>query len=107
MLSTLFDDARPLGIDDERSVVRIGFPGSAKFNKKKAESSTNIERMSEAFAAVVGERLRPVYEVVADDGAAAQEKQPAVDEEELVEMIKDNFDASEVVPDDTRESEAG
>ncbi len=28
-------------------------------------------------------------------------------EDDLVEMIKDNFDASEVPPDDARESEAG
>ena len=38
MLSTLFDEARPIGIDEERSMLRIGFPSSAKFNKKKAES---------------------------------------------------------------------
>ena len=40
MLSTLFDEARPLAIDEERSMLRIGFPSSAKFNKKKAEAST-------------------------------------------------------------------
>ena len=38
MLSTLFDEARPLAIEQERSMLRIGFPDSAKFNKKKAES---------------------------------------------------------------------
>jgi hypothetical protein len=29
-----------------------------------------------------------------------------VTEEDLIDLIKDNFDASEVVPDDARESEA-
>jgi hypothetical protein len=64
--------------------------------------------MSEAIAAVTGARLRPVYELIEEDVPAAEGEQAAeVDEDELIEMIKDNFDASEVVPDDTRESEAG
>ena len=29
-------------------MLRIGFPSSAKFNKKKAEASANVERMTEA-----------------------------------------------------------
>ena len=64
MLSTLFDEARPLEIEQERSMLRIGFPGSAKFNKKKAESSVNVERMTEAITLIVGTRLRPVYELI-------------------------------------------
>jgi DNA polymerase-3 subunit gamma/tau len=107
MLSTLFEGARPLGIDEERSVVRIGFPASAKFNKRKAEAATNIDRMTEAITAVVGQPLRPAYELIEDDvSAPGGEGGAAIDEEELIEMIKDNFDASEI-PEDARESEAG
>jgi DNA polymerase-3 subunit gamma/tau len=96
MLSTLFDEARPIGIEEERSVVRIGFPSSAKFNKKKAESSANIERMSEAIGTVVGARLRPVYEVIEDDGPAPAPEVPAeLSEEEKINLIKDSFDATE------------
>jgi DNA polymerase-3 subunit gamma/tau len=108
MLSTLFDEARPLGIDEERSMVRIGFPGSAKFNKKKAEASANVERMTEAIGVVVGTRMRPAYELIEEDvPAAAPEESTEMTEEEMVDLIKDNFDASEVVSDDARESEAG
>jgi DNA polymerase III subunit gamma/tau len=108
MLSTLFDEARPLGIDEERSVLRIGFPASATFNKKKAESSTNVERMSEALGAVAGQRLRPVYELLDDPGESAQPEGSAeLSDEELVDLVKDSFDASEVVPDDARESGTG
>jgi DNA polymerase-3 subunit gamma/tau len=108
MLSTLFDGARPLAIDAERSVLRIGFPTSAKFNKKKAESAANIDRMTEAITAIVGQRLRPAYELIEEDAPAAEGKgAAAIDEEELIEIIKDNFDASEVSPDNARESEAG
>ena len=59
MLSTLFDEARPLGVDEERSVLRIGFPGSAKFNKKKAEAPANVERMTDAIGAIVGDPNAP------------------------------------------------
>ncbi len=108
MLSTLFDGARPLGIDEERSVVRIGFPSSAKFNKKKAEASANVERMTEAITAVVGRRLRPVYELIeSDEEDEAPAASAEMTEDEMIDLLKDNFDASEVVPDDARESEAG
>jgi DNA polymerase III subunit gamma/tau len=108
MLSTLFGGARPLAIDDQRSLLRIGFPSSAKFNKRKAEAPANMERMTEAVTAIVGVRLRPAYELIEDDGPA-EGAEPAAEmsEEDLVELIKDKFDASEVVPGDTRESEAG
>ena len=87
-------------------MLRIGFPASAKFNKRKAEASANIERMTEAIAAVVGQRLRPAYELIEDEADAPQPS-ATMDEEELIDLIKDNFDASEVVPEDARESEAG
>jgi DNA polymerase III subunit gamma/tau len=108
MLSTLFDEARPLGIDEERSVLRIGFPPSAKFNKKKAESKANVERMTEALASIAGQRLRPTYELIDAQGeGTAPEKSTEISEDELVDLVKDSFDASEVVPDEARESGAG
>src|SRR3954454_24422763 len=108
MLSTLFDEARPLAIDEERSVLRIGFPGSAKFNKKKAESSASIERMTQAIGVIVGTKLRPVYELSEDDSPAEAPEEPEkLSEDDMIDLIKDNFDATEVVPDDARESEAG
>jgi DNA polymerase-3 subunit gamma/tau len=105
MLSTLFDEARPLGIDEERSVLRIGFPASAKFNKKKAESSANVERMTEAIASIAGPRLRPTYELIdGQNDDAALEESAEMSEEELIDLVKDSFDANEVVPGDARES---
>jgi DNA polymerase-3 subunit gamma/tau len=107
MLSTLFDDAKPLGIDEERSVLRIGFPESAKFQKKKAESPANVERMTEAVGSIAGKRLRPVYALIENDETTAPEESAEMSEDDLIEAVKDNFDATEVVADDNRESEAG
>ena len=113
MLSTLFDEAKPLGIDEERSVLRIGFPPSAKFNKKKAESKANVERMTEALASIAGHRLRPAYELIDGQGeGAAPEESAEISEDELVDLVKDSFDAnevvpSEIIPDDARERGTG
>ena len=53
--------------------------------------------------------MRPAYELIEDDGdTEAPEKPPELSEDEKIDLIKDNFDATEVVPDDeARESEAG
>ena len=90
-------------------MLRIGFPSSAKFNKKKAESSANVERMTEAIGLVVGTRMRPAYELIEnEEPIEASEETSEMSEEEKIDLIKDNFDATEVVPDDdARESEAG
>ena len=108
MLSTLFDGAKPLGIDEEKAVVRVGFPASAKFNKRKAEAPVNVERMSEAIEATAGVRLRPVYELSEEEEEAPDVEAPSeMTEEDLIDMIKDKFDADEVTTDEARESEAG
>jgi hypothetical protein len=107
MLSTLFDEAKPIGIDEERSVLHIGFPDSAKFQKKKAESSANVERMTDAIASIAGQRLRPVYELMEDSGDGNPEKPAEMSEDELVEMVKESFDADEVAPDAAQERGTG
>jgi DNA polymerase-3 subunit gamma/tau len=108
MLSTLFEGARPLAIDEERSLLRIAFPPSAKFNKRKAEAPANIELMTEAIGATVGVRLRPAYEL-SEQGAEEEVSDASgeMNDEDLIDLIKDKFDASEVAPGDSQESEAG
>ena len=113
MLSSLFDGSRPLAVDTERSVLKVGFPASAKFNKRKAEAQANVERIAESVKAIVGERLRPVYELIEVDEAevaAAPNGANAMAEEEIIELIKTKFDAQEVADEaepEARESEAG
>ncbi len=112
MLASLFDGARPLGVDEERSLLRIGFPAPAKFNKRKAEAEANVERMAEALEAIVGARLKPVYELIDGEPEGEEgEGATAMAEEEIIELLKSKFDASEVVAeeddDETRKSEAG
>jgi hypothetical protein len=100
MLSTLFDGARPLAVDPERSILRVGFPASARFNKRKAEAKANVERIAESVKAIIGARLRPVYELIDGEAepAASPNGEPKLAEEEVIELIKAKFDAREVEP---------
>jgi len=106
MLSTLFEGARPLAVDAEKAVLKVGFPASATFNKRKAEAKANVERFADSFRAIVGERLRPVYELLDSDPEPKANGNGGgeIADEELIELIKTKFDASEITPDDARET---
>jgi DNA polymerase-3 subunit gamma/tau len=94
MLSALFEGARPVAVDHEESVLRIGFPASATFNKRKVEAADQRERFAEAVQAIVGEPLRPVYVLIdGEEGSAGGQE---IDEEELLRRLKSEFDAEEV-----------
>jgi DNA polymerase-3 subunit gamma/tau len=105
MLSTLFDGARPLGVDEERARLRIGFPASAKFNKRKAEVPSNVELIAESLQAIVGTRLKPTYELIEGEPSGPREGEgaTAMAEEEIIELLKAKFDASEMVGDEPQE----
>jgi DNA polymerase III subunit gamma/tau len=93
VLSRALEAARPIAVDAEQAVLKLGFPPSAAFNKRKAEAQDARDRFGEALRATVGERLRPVY-VLLDrepDPTAA-----ALSDEELIARLKAEFDAEEV-----------
>ena len=86
-----------MGVDREESTLTVGFPASSTFNKRKAEAPDKRELVAAALEAVAGERLRPVYVVL--DGEAAPEGpggEGQIDEDELLERLKSEFDAEEV-----------
>jgi DNA polymerase III subunit gamma/tau len=97
LLSAVFQAARPISVDAERSVLEVGFPASAAFHKRKAEAQENRDRLAESVRTIAGESLRPVYVVLDGDedrenpnGAEAE-----LSEDELVERLKAEFDAEE------------
>jgi DNA polymerase-3 subunit gamma/tau len=102
-LAAFFEQARPVGFDDAGSVVEIAFPAGATFNKRKAEAPDQRERVAEALKAVTGETLTPTYVILeAEEPAPAPApeapapKDDELDEEELLERLKSEFDAEEV-----------
>ena len=100
LLSAVYEAARPLAVDVEESVLRIGFPPSAAFNKRKAEARGNQERFAEAVRTIVGERLRPVY-VLLDEEALATSENIELTDDELIEQLKSTFDAEEILEEES------
>ena len=97
MLSALYEGTRPVGLEGDGSVVRVGFPASATFNKRKAEAADQRERFTEALKTIAGQTLKPVYVLVdGDSEPLAGVEKVEVDEEALLERLKSEFNAEEV-----------
>jgi DNA polymerase-3 subunit gamma/tau len=99
-LAAFFEEARPAGVDAAGGVVEISFPAGATFNKRKAETSENREKVAEALQGVVGQALKPTYVLLEGEAPAAPApaagEREGIDEEELLERLKSEFDAEEV-----------
>ena len=102
LLGQILSSARPVAVDVGEGTVEVGFPASAAFNKRKAEAKEARERVADAVRTIVGERLRPTY-VLLDDDAPATPAEGGLSEDELIELMRTEFDAEEYVP----EPEAG
>jgi DNA polymerase III subunit gamma/tau len=96
VLSHVLEAARPVAVDIEHAVLEVGFPSSAAFNKRKAEAAEARDRFAEAVRTVVGERLRPVYVLLDGEDSGGPSSAQELDEEELVELLRDEFGAEEV-----------
>jgi DNA polymerase III subunit gamma/tau len=103
-LAAFFEEARPVGFDPTGGVVEISFPAGATFNKRKAEAPEQRERVAEALQTVTGQGLKPAYVLLdgetpapeAEAEASTAGKDEGIDEEELLERLKSEFDAEEV-----------
>ena len=79
-----------------------------RFGALLRQADNRWERIAESVKAIVGERLRPVYELIEveeDEPAAADTA--GMGEEEIIELIKRKFDASEVADDGEPEARSG
>jgi hypothetical protein len=108
LLAAAIGDARPVAVDSDRSVVELGFPSSAAFNRRTAEVKENRDRVVEALRSVLGTTLRPVYVTLDSrpEPAADGEAPEIPGEDDLLERFVSEFDA-EVLMDDEPRSETG
>ncbi len=97
LLSHVLAAARPVAVNAAEGVVEVGFPPSAAFNKRKAEGAEACDRCAEAVLTVVGERLRPVFVQLESEVEPAAPDEPGLSEEELIELVRSEFDAEEYV----------
>jgi hypothetical protein len=96
-LAGALEGARPVRFGEEGG-LEVGFPPDMTFLKKNADSSEKRDTVAAAFAAVTGTGLRPSY-VVLEAEAPPDTPAPGsgeIDEEELLERLKSEFDAEEV-----------
>jgi len=99
LMSTVYAAARPLAVDAEAAVLKVGFPPSAAFNKRKAEAQANRESFADAVKTIVGERLRPVYVLLDGEHEEEAEGNGGMSEDEMIERIRSEFDAEFVEAD--------
>jgi DNA polymerase-3 subunit gamma/tau len=95
-LASALEGARPVSFGERG--LEVGFPPDMTFLKKKAEGADRRDTVAAAFAAVTGTGLRPTY-VLLDGEAPPDTPAPGsdqVNEEELLERLKSEFDAEEV-----------
>jgi DNA polymerase-3 subunit gamma/tau len=105
MLAGALEAARPVAVD-ERGLT-LAFPSGASFLKRKAEQDDYRRAAAEALRAVTGQRLALRYElrdVKADDEAPNSE---VLSGEELVRRFLEEFDAEEILEDDSHQGEDG
>jgi DNA polymerase-3 subunit gamma/tau len=106
LLSHVLEAARPVAINVEEGVLKVGFPASAAFNKRKAEAADARDRFADAAWTILGERLKPVYVLLDTDEETGGAESSELSEEELIERLKSEFDAAEVADDDEPDSPA-
>jgi DNA polymerase-3 subunit gamma/tau len=104
LLSSLLEVARPVAVDAEDAVVKVGFPPANAFNKRKAEAAEARDRFADAVKTIAGERLRPVFVLLEGDDAAEPDG-PSLSDDEVFETFKAEFDAEEVEPEPKPEQE--
>jgi DNA polymerase-3 subunit gamma/tau len=95
-LAGALEGARPVSFGE--GGLEVGFPPDMTFLKRNADSPDKRDTVAAAFAAVTGVGLRPTY-VLLDGEAPPDTPAPGseeVDEEELLERLKSEFDAEEV-----------
>jgi DNA polymerase III subunit gamma/tau len=95
-LAGALEGARPISFGE--AGLEVGFPPDMTFLKKNADSPEKRDTVAAAFAAVTGLGLRPTY-VLLDGEAPPDTPAPGseeIDEDELLERLKSEFDAEEV-----------
>jgi hypothetical protein len=91
MLGAVVDDARPVELAGDRLVLAFG--EDAAFLRKKAEERATRTALTEAVRAVTGHALTFSYEL--REGHAPPPPQQ-LSEDELIERLKNEFDAEEL-----------
>jgi hypothetical protein len=86
-------EAHPADLDGE--TLTLEFPQSAAFHRKLAEDEKNAGLLRDALYEVTGRRLALVFALTDGEDEVSPEEEP-VSEEDLLALLKQEFDAREV-----------
>jgi DNA polymerase-3 subunit gamma/tau len=92
--ASVLREAHPAGLTGDTLIVE--FPAAASFHRQLAEEPKNATLLVDALYEVTGRRFALEFEVGENGETEPEERQ--LSEEELVEEIKQRFDAREVTP---------
>jgi DNA polymerase III subunit gamma/tau len=93
--ASMLREAHPSGLSGD--TLTLEFPASASFHRNLAEEPKNATLLVDALYEVTGRRFALAFAVGAN-GESEPQEQRRLSEEELVEELKQTFDAREVAP---------
>jgi DNA polymerase-3 subunit gamma/tau len=91
--ASVLREGRPVALDGD--LVTVEFPASAGFHARLAAEPKNAELLTQTLHRVAGRPLRVDF-VVGDEGTHEDVADEPVAEEDLVELLKQTFDAREI-----------
>jgi DNA polymerase-3 subunit gamma/tau len=91
--ASMLREARPAVLDGD--TLTLEFPQSAAFHRKLAEDEKNAGLLRDALYEVTGRKLALAFELAEGESQAEEQEEP-VSEEDLLALLKQEFDAREV-----------
>jgi DNA polymerase-3 subunit gamma/tau len=92
--ASMLREAHPSQLADDRLTVE--FPAAASFHRQLAEEPKNATLLAEALYEVTGRKLALDFAVGENGGDHEEEDEEPAGEDEIVQLMKDTFDAHEV-----------
>jgi DNA polymerase-3 subunit gamma/tau len=92
--ASMLREAHPAQLAEDRLTVE--FPAAASFHRQLAEEPKNATLLAEALYEVTGRKLALDFAVGENGGDDPAEAERPASEEEIVQLMKDTFDAHEV-----------
>jgi DNA polymerase III subunit gamma/tau len=96
--ASMLREAHPRGLDAD--TLTLEFPPNAGFHRRMAEDPKNAGVLQDALYEVTGRRLAVAFEE-GEDGQEDEEERPE-SEEDLLALMRDTFDATDVDEEDSR-----
>jgi DNA polymerase III gamma/tau subunit len=91
--AALLSEARPVALADD--TLTVEFRHNAAFHRKIAEEDRNASLLREALYETTGRRLGLEF-TLGEDGGTDEADEPPPGEDEIYQLVKETFDATEV-----------